>query len=87
MARGNIKEGETIILKNIEISLTRKGGSHDIPEWYGSFKLPEGKDIDPGVEDYRLELNDGRSGHILIRRVKNGFVQFQGSGGLTKEEA
>jgi hypothetical protein len=85
MARGTIKEGETTILEDIELSLTTGRGRDTFTYWHGSFRLPKGKYIDVGGP-YQLILDDGRAGEMIITRANDSDVQFQGSGELKKPE-
>lgn len=47
------EEGETILV-GVEISLTTKGGSHSLNEWFGSFRTKRQHDFEVG--EYQLEL-------------------------------
>lgn len=86
MVRANIIKGEEIILENIEVSLTVTGGSHEARGWRGSFRLPKGQHIDADDEGFRLELADGRVGQMLVSRINGDYVEFQGTGPLSKPE-
>jgi hypothetical protein len=89
--KATIKDGDKVLLHNIEVSLSEgiKSGSV-LRTWSGSFTLPIGKDIHMGM--YRLYLEDGRAGNILVNRVLTSGnarfgqwptpVGFQGSGTL-----
>ena len=87
--RAIIKQGEAIIVQNIEVSLWERGGH--IKEWGGSLMLSPGEHLELAVE-YRLHLVDGRSGNIFVKhatiRSTAGIgqlptpVQFIGSGEL-----
>lgn len=83
---GTIKQGDKIILENISIWFdVTKDPRSGLKDWHGSFTLSSEKYIEPGGP-YRLILDDGRQGDILISDVQisgsGSSVQFQGSGPL-----
>ena len=67
--RGNVLSGGKTVLSGIQgdVQLTQQSG---IKEWAGHFVLPKGQFILPGM--YRLILDDGRSGDILISHAPGG---------------
>ena len=83
---GNIQDGNQVLVENAEGILFVNAPPGRMKSWHGTFDLPTGKHIEVGGR-YRLELSDGRSGEILIKRVhlnSTGMnaVEFQGSGPL-----
>lgn len=82
---GKIKEGDSTIIENIPILFEfKKNPRSGLTEWHGSFKLPIEKNIRPGGP-YRLILDDGRSGDIIITNIERSssgkhVVNFKGSG-------
>jgi hypothetical protein len=84
--RATLKEGTQILFENLNINLAVRKSPSGLKEWYGSFELPGGGHIDPGGP-YRLILEDGRSGNILISDILISsdlptLVHFLGSGPL-----
>ncbi len=82
---GKIKKGDSTIIENIPIWIDFKVDPRSkLSEWHGSFKLPIEKNIRPGGP-YRLILDDGRSGDIIITNIERSssgkhVVNFKGSG-------
>jgi len=82
---GKIKKGDSTIIENIPIWIDFKVYPRSkLSEWHGSFKLPIEKNIRPGGP-YRLILDDGRSGDIIITNIERSssgkhVVNFKGSG-------
>jgi len=82
---GKIKKGDSTIIENIPIWFEFKKDSRSgLKEWYGLFKLPNKRNISQGGP-YRLILEDGRSGDILLTNIEISSsgkfdVKFQGSG-------
>jgi hypothetical protein len=81
-----LKSGDEIIRENVgvrinEIVESRSGLKH----WYGSFELSIEEFFELGGI-YRLELEDGRAGDILISNVQitsqGNRTDFQGTGPL-----
>ena len=68
------------VLQQITISLTTKGGSDALEEWFGSFTTESQHEIEPG--EYRLALSDGRSGAVIIYTVRGRYCFFTGNGPL-----
>jgi hypothetical protein len=88
--RGNIAlndDRNNTILQDVEIWLTETTDQRSgLRGWGGTFNLARGKWLDP-MERYFIELEDGRSGEILLTRVGVGTnhppaVNFLGSGEL-----
>ncbi len=83
---GKIKKGVSTIIENIPISIDFKIGPRSkLSEWHGSFTLLIKKNISPAGNPYRLILNDGRTGDIIITNLKINssgrfVVIFRGSG-------
>lgn len=86
--RGTVRSGDEILVKHSAVYINETTDSESgIAQWFGSFDLPTGTYIEPGGP-YRLQLEDGRSGDILVLNVQVGsisgsVVDFQGSGPLT----
>lgn len=86
--RGTILSGDEILVKRSAVYINEQTDSHSgAARWFGSFDLPTGTRIEPGGP-YRLQLEDGRSGDILVLNIQIGsisgsVVDFQGSGPLT----
>ena len=84
--RGRILKDETVVLDDLDITIYHARPAADMSSWRGSFYLDEpGAYIDPG--EYRLVLEDGRSGDVVIGSVSLGMsdrtrVSFNGSGSL-----
>lgn len=82
---GKIKKGDSTIIENISIWIDFKTNPRSkLSEWRGSFTLPVEKNIVPGGP-YRLILDDGRSGDIIIIKIERSssgkhVVNFKGSG-------
>lgn len=82
---GKIKKGDSTIIENIPIWFEfKKDPWSGLTEWHGLFKLPNKRNISPGGP-YRLILEDGRSGDILLTNIEISSsgkfdVKFQGSG-------
>lgn len=84
--RASIKEGDQILFEKLDVNLAVRKSASGLKEWYGSFELPAGGHIEPG-EPYKLILEDGRSGDILINHISitndlPTLVHFLGSGPL-----
>ena len=78
------QDGTTEVLKNIVVRIEEVGGH--IRSWHGSFEIGD-KPIPLGGP-YRIKLDDGRSGDILINNMSTGShdetqMAFQGSGPLS----
>jgi hypothetical protein len=86
---GNILDGDKVLVEGIEGILLVNAPPGRTKSWHGTFNLPAGKHIKVGGT-YRLELDDGRSGKIIIIRrlttIPNAStvepVEFKGSGPL-----
>jgi hypothetical protein len=85
-AYGTIKDGDKILIENVaiwyDVTIDPRSG---LKGWYGSFTSQTEKYVEPG-RPYRLILDDGRSGDILISNVEirgsDCTVRFRGSGTL-----
>ena len=84
-ARGKITSGDNVLADGVDVRITKipRGKQYD---WLGALTLPGGASMPTGGL-YRLELDDGRSGNILVTnmRILSGDhkeVIFQGSGPL-----
>ena len=85
IAHGKIIEDGQILFDDVEVQFkeTMRGSLKD---WYGRFLIPQDSTIGVGGP-YRLELNDGRCGDIIIKPAQfsssaERTVSFQGSGPL-----
>lgn len=83
---GKILDGNQILLENVKGVLFVNEPPTGIKSWQGTFDLPAGNNIDFDAPNH-LELDDGRSGKILITRIQRNssgitIVEFQGSGPL-----
>lgn len=85
---GKILDGNQILLANVEGVLFVNEPPTGRKSWYGTFDLPlpAGKNVKVGAL-YCLELDDGRSGKIRIKRVPSNntgtkAVEFRGHGPL-----
>ena len=81
--RATLKEGDNVVLQDIQIYLDETTNPRNgLIERRGSFDLPRDKYIDVGM--YRIILNDGRQGNIIINSasIHNGTqsATFVGSG-------
>lgn len=84
--RASLKKGDQVLFEDLDITLAGLKSATGLKEWYGSFKLPADGHIEPGGP-YRLILEDGRSGDILINNISISsdqltLVHFVGSGPL-----
>ena len=83
---GKIKEGDSTIIENIPIWIHSKINSRSkLSEWHGSFTLLIKKNILLVGNPYRLILDDGRSGNIIITNLRpnssgRSVVIFKGTG-------
>jgi hypothetical protein len=86
---GKIKKGDSTIIENIPIWIDFKIDPRSkLSKWHGSLTLLNEKNISPADNPYRLILDDGRSGDIIITNLKINssgrfVIIFQGSGGLS----
>lgn len=84
--RASVKEAEEVLFENLGVNLYVRKSASGLEDWYGSFELPAGGHIEP-VGPYKLILEDGRSGDILISDISISsdlptLVHFLGSGPL-----
>lgn len=89
--RGNILDGDRVLAANVEGVMERtwpRGGR--LYEWHGQLELPSGAAPPEFISvggPYRLKLEDGREGDILVSRIGmsshgSTSVEFQGTGPL-----
>ena len=78
--RGKVLQKGKIVLDNLQCKIQFHTSIGGIKAWAGRFDLPAGKSIAPG--EYRLLLENGRSGMISIIRVLPQEVHFVGVGPL-----
>jgi hypothetical protein len=82
--KARIVQADSPILEGITVYLEVVTEASGLKSWYGAFGLPRGEYIDPGGP-YRLELEEGGGGEILITNVTVSSnsptqVAFQGTG-------
>lgn len=53
-----------------------------VPAWWGRFDTAN-EVTGPKVGKARITLEDGRSGDILVRDIRDGSGEFRGTGGLS----
>jgi hypothetical protein len=80
-------EGAPEPLEGLTVYLEEVTDPSGLRSWYGVFQLGIGESIGMGAGPFRLNLEDGRSGDILIRNltISSGAptqVSFVGSGPL-----
>jgi 2-oxoglutarate dehydrogenase complex dehydrogenase (E1) component-like enzyme len=63
---GKVLKGDQVIADDVEVWLARSGDGAE--DWNGSFELAPGTHVDTGAT-YRLVLEDGRAGTILVTNV------------------
>jgi hypothetical protein len=83
--RGKITAGGQVVLADVEGEVFMHAPPGRLKSWNGEFDLQKGQFVGPG--SYRLELEDGRSGDIIISNVhfsshSSASVEFVGSGPL-----
>jgi hypothetical protein len=78
--RGSIEWEGQILLRNIEVQLQE--AALNAHQWRGQVAGASGGALDSG-RLYKLRLEDGRSGDILITRTAGDTLQFRGSGLLS----
>ena len=84
--KAEIQIDNTRILRSVTVYLELVTGPSGIKSWYGVFQLPTAQDVEPGGP-YRIVLDDGRTGDILITNVTISShsptqVSFRGTGPL-----
>ena len=81
-ARGKITRGGAVLADGVDVWIEKvlHGMLYD---WNGGLTLPEDHSIGVGGP-YRLELDDGRSGEILVTKMRFSGTEaiFQGSSTL-----
>ena len=77
---GKVLQKGKIVLDNLQCKIQFHTAIGGIKSWAGRFDLPPNQTISPG--DYRLDLENGRSGMISIIRVLPQEVHFVGVGPL-----
>ena len=83
--RGKITAGGKVVLADVEGEVFMHAPPGRLKSWDGGFDLQQGQLV--GTGSYRLELEDGRSGDIIINNVhfsshSAASVTFVGSGPL-----
>jgi hypothetical protein len=77
---GKVLQKGQVILDNLLCKIQFHTAIGGIKSWAGRFDLVAGQTISPG--DYRLELENGRSGMISIIKILPEEVHFVGLGPL-----
>ena len=77
---GKILQKGQVVLDNLMCKIQFHTAIGGIKSWAGRFDLPAGKALAPG--DYRLELENGKSGMISIVKIVAQEVHFVGVGPL-----
>jgi hypothetical protein len=75
--RGDIVQDEQILLRNIEVQI--KEAKLNAKQWRGQFVASSAVRLDPG-RLYKLRLDDGRSGDIIITGAAGDMMRFRGVG-------
>ena len=65
--RGKLLQGDQIVLDDLDGTVVNTPLPTGLASWSGKFNLPAGIYVPPG--DYRLELDDGRSGVVTVSPV------------------
>jgi hypothetical protein len=78
--QGKILQKGQVVLDRLQCKIQFHTAIGGIKSWAGRFDLPDGKSVSPG--DYRLELENGRSGMIAIAKILPQEVHFVGVGPL-----
>jgi hypothetical protein len=83
---GTVMRGDQVAVDGVSGRLDYVTFPNGGSEWRGEFRLPQGQSA-PAGGGYRLVLDDGRSGDIIISRSSIGghqatAVNFEGSGPL-----
>ncbi|HUW18679.1 MAG TPA: hypothetical protein VMW16_05200 [Sedimentisphaerales bacterium] len=78
--RGNILDNNQVLLEDVEGVLYFTALPGGWRTWEGSFAVPAYAGIEIGDGPYRLELEDGRGGEIVIMRKGAEAVAFKGTG-------
>jgi hypothetical protein len=79
---GMIKDGDRVAFPRVELQGMRQRPRAYAPSgWSGSFPLPSGQ-YSMRLGLYRLILEDGRTGDIIVHYIHAGRVEFSGSGPL-----
>jgi hypothetical protein len=60
---GTLYGGGKAVSVTVSLSVTNEGESRQ--SWFGGFLWPPGEHLEPGGP-YRVELDDGRAGDVLI---------------------
>jgi hypothetical protein len=77
---GKILQKGQVVLDNLQCKIQFHTAIGGIKSWAGRFDLPPEKSLGPG--DYRLELENGRTGMISIIKIVAQEVHFVGVGPL-----
>jgi hypothetical protein len=79
---GMIKDGDRVAFPRVEIQgMSQRPRAYASSSWSGSFQLPSGQ-YSMRLGLYRLILEDGRTGDIIVPYIHAGLVEFVGSGPL-----
>jgi len=88
--QASIWKGDKVLVDNVTVYLEEETSPGGLKSWYGVFQLPVMEHIEP--DTFRIELDDGRGGEILISHVTMSSqaptqVTFTGSGPLAATDA
>jgi hypothetical protein len=78
--QGKILQKGQIVLDNLNCKIQFHTAIGGVKSWAGRFDLSPGQSLSPG--DYRLELENGRTGMISIIKILPTEVHFLGRGPL-----
>ncbi len=83
-------QGDNVIDSHAECWVSVFGSGGRPRSWQGSLQLSKECTVEPG-ESYELELDDGRHGTLVIKRIKASsggeeHIEFIGSGALKKDQ-
>ena len=86
--RGKILDGDQVLHEDVDITVNVVGSLSGTKSFYGFFDPPFGPTKVMEESTFRLALEDGRSGEIVVSRIElssNGptRVYFTGSGALS----
>jgi len=76
--QGKILQKGQVVLDHLQCKIQFHTAIGGVKSWAGRFDLSPGQSLAPG--DYRLELENGRTGMISIIRILPTEVHFLGKG-------
>jgi hypothetical protein len=79
---GMIKDDDRVAFPRVEIQgMSKPHLAYASSRWSGAFQLPSGQ-YSMRLGLYRLILEDGRTGDIIVHYIHAGLAEFVGSGPL-----